>query len=155
MKVLRLESKTGDGVYESSLWAWCMGNCESSKRHPMAREDELMNDNCLEFVERNSDYFNKRYFCEDMNFNTMVDKCNYDSTNLPWRYGFLDTKQYLRWVHSRNWRNKLTENEAVLRVYEVDEKHVCQGHTQIIFMYDKSVCIEEYKPNEYRFFKGI
>ena len=120
----------------------------------MAHEDELMNDNCLEFVERNSDYFNTQYV--DMNFHTMANECcTENSDNLPWRYGFLDTKQYLRWVHSRNWRNKLTENEAVLRVYEVDEKYVCQGHTQIIFMYDKSVCIEEYKPNKYKLFKGI
>lgn len=122
MKVFRLESKDGIGLYQCK----CMFSDSTSDaaRHPAPWQDSLLVQN----IEKYNEY-NKRMS--------------------EFFYGFVSTEQLLCWVYKNEWLIDMSKNGIVLSIYEVPDEYVLVGNTQAMFFREKATGKESHNICEF------
>jgi hypothetical protein len=119
-QVIRIEDKHGKGMYHS-LWSIAVTKIFGDSSydpvtHADPYEDKLLEEQWYKLVE-NADYY----------------------------YGFIDEAQFKKWVKDPQWRKTLNFYGGVMKFYEVEDKDVLVGETQVMFLKDNAKLVKEEK----------
>lgn len=140
--IFRADYVDKDGIEQHGVWFNAIGCPDVTEIHPTPSEDDFLADQLIDYLDeydelgswRHHEYYqDKRIF-------------KLDSALL---FGFLDKRQYLRWVYDPEWRHLLTDHGVELVVYQVDEDHVCEGDAQIVFNSHRASVVDRLKPNHF------
>lgn len=121
--ILRVVNSNSKGMYQfvlelsGSIWGEATDHADDDILHPLP--------------------------CTDMNIQMkdIVDRTNTSMSDL--RFGFLDKRQFLRWVYDPDWRKAMDALGGRIQMIKIDPAWVAYGDEQVAFLLDNVTEIEE------------
>lgn len=150
--VYRLENSDGSGVYHCNAWSRCCGGSFSSDTHPMPFHDDIMVSNFNDFFDQIKSEYDIDIEESLLNFSAYSNYQQflfiYDGAlskvdgRRASRFGFESIESLKRWVFDPDWRSALSEYGIQISVYEIEERFVLYGESQLIFLKEQGKLVD-------------
>jgi hypothetical protein len=166
IRIYRVVDENGDGMYRpsglvQSLWDQVNASTDAIN-HPTLPDDDAFIKNIPDYIVENCDRFNDpdelyeeileafgMLAFEPVKYRILGDL--FESLTSEYSrqfvFGFLDKRQYLKWVYDPQWRYDMTLRGGKLQVWEIDESRVLSGESQLIFFESDATLVDELDPS--------
>lgn len=161
MKIIRIETPEGIGIYNNALSEDIInGGTSDPKKWPMPYDDRAFSDDkkykrSLFEGDRLAQSIRDEYGSADHSTNIECSTRLFDLRRsglyefyreFDYRFGFVDFRQMRRWIHELQWLEALDEVGMLLNVYEVESRYTIIGNTQCTFDKTKAILVMSHSP---------
>ncbi|MDX1532795.1 MAG: hypothetical protein R3230_01160 [Nitrosopumilaceae archaeon] len=160
IRIYRVVDSDGCGMYRPKTGAdkdslWDMAIKVRDHNHPTVDDDFTFMRNIDDYIKNNKEMFSNPSETLDKIYHSRstirILKYFYDGFDYHRYYefvfGFLNKRQYLKWVYDPQWRYSMNSYGGKLQVWEVEESKVLVGDTQVIFFEMDAELVAEVKPS--------